>query len=506
MRQTAQYLLGLDIGSSSVKAALVELDSGTLIASAQSPESELAIHAEQPGFAEQDPEVWWEHVCRAVSKLRNDGGCDLKSVAAIGISYQMHGLVCVDAQQKVVRPAIIWCDSRAVTIGAEACASLGQEWCRTNLLNSPGNFTASKLAWVQRNEPEQFKRISKFMLPGDFIAMKLSGEINTTPSGLSEGILWNFTDERCANELLEHYRIPADLVADLVPTFAEQGLVSKAGAAALGISPSIPIAYRAGDQPNNALSLNVLNPGEVAATAGTSGVVYGVSDRAETDPQFRVNTFLHVNHLAERPRYGTLLCLNGCGALYRWLRQTCMAQTEYAELNDLAGAVAPGSDGLCMLPYGNGAERSLENRALGAVIAGIDLNRHGRGHLVRAAQEGIAFALNYGLEVMRSCGVRPEKVRAGAANLFKSPLFREIFSTVSGASIELYATDGAEGAARGAGVGAKLYRGFDEAFRGLRCLERVEPGRSTLREQYLQAYDLWRRRLQHEISISSGAE
>ena len=457
-------LLGLDIGSSSIKAALIDVELGTLVASATSPDSELPIRAVKPGWAEQEPELWWEHVVRACEQLRARDPQAMANVGAIGISYQMHGLVIVDSAHRAIRPSIIWCDSRAVETGEEAFNALGKERTLSHLLNSPGNFTASKMRWVMEHEPSAYGKTHHFMLPGDYIAMKMSGEVVTTPSGLSEGILWDFKADAPAQMLLNHYEIPASLVPKVVPTFSIQGQVTESVAATLGIPAGVPISYRAGDQPNNAFSLKVLEPGEFATTAGTSGVVYGVGDVVSYDPQSRVNTFIHVTHRKGAPRYGTLLCCNGTGILFRWLRDQLAGGVPYHELNSLAASVAPGAEGLVVLPYGNGAERSLGNKVLGGAFQGINFNIHGKSHLLRAAQEGIVFSLQYGLEVMKEMGTAVRTVRAGHANLFLSPLFREVFAAVTGAVVELYDTDGAQGAARGAGFGAGFYSSLDDAF------------------------------------------
>lgn len=496
------YLLGYDVGSSSIKAALLDIETGACLASAGSPKRELEIKAPQPGWAEQDPEVWWEHVRAATREIRSATGVDFEHVEAVGVSYQMHGLVCLDRSLKVLRPAIIWCDSRAVAIGDQAFAELGQELCLKRLLNSPGNFTASKLKWVKDNQPQVFAKIHKIMLPGDYIALRLTGQAATTPSGLSEGILWDFGENRTASFLLDHYGIPHELIPPVLPNFSVQGELSKEAARELGLRPGTRLAYRAGDQPNNALSLNVLRPGEIAATAGTSGVVFGVGTLTAYDPHSRVNTFVHVNHSAESPRYGTLLCVNGTAILNSWLKHNMLsvkrASASYDEMNAIAAQAPPGSDGLVILPFGNGAERTLENQDIGASLHGLSFTRHTQAHVLRAAQEGIVFALKYGLEIMAGMGIRPEKLRAGNANMFLSPLFAEAFATASGAAVELYNTDGAQGAARGAGIGAGIYTA-ETAFAGLKTVKVIEPS-ARLAPAYAAAYELWLAVLKRSLS------
>ena len=501
------YLLGYDIGSSSVKASLVDAQKGNCVATAFYPKSEAPIKAVRAGWAEQDPNAWWEYLKAATADIMAQSGADKADVKAIGISYQMHGLVCVDKDLKPLRDAIIWCDSRAVPYGQKAFQALGNEKCLSHLLNSPGNFTASKLAWVRENEPELFSKIYKIMLPGDYIACRLSGTPATTVSGLSEGIMWDFKENSPAQFLLDYYGIPADLLADIVPTFGLQGEVSAAAAAELGLAAGTPITYRAGDQPNNALSLNVFEPGEAATTAGTSGVVYGVLGQVAYDPQSRVNTFAHVNHqpmvngqwsmvngqcsmVNGATRLGVLLCINGTGILNSWMHRNVAPSLSYAEMNDLAAQAPIGSAGLSILPFGNGAERVLCDKEVGASIHGINFNTHTQAHLLRAAHEGIVFSFAYGMEVMKQMGMDLKTIRAGKANMFLSPIFRDTLAGVTGATIELCDTDGSVGAARGAGIGAGIYADHNEAFAALQKLQVIEPVAAD-QAAYREAYERW---------------
>ncbi len=497
--KTRQFLLGFDVGSSSVKASLVDIDSGDCAASAFYPEHEAPIKALKAGWAEQSPEMWWSNAKLALAKIMAETGAKGEDIRGIGISYQMHGLVCVDNNGQPLRDSIIWCDSRAVPYGERAWQRLGADYCLSHLLNSPGNFTAAKLAWVRDNEPDLFSRIDKIMLPGDYLAMKLSGEANTTVSGLSEGIFWDFKNRTVSQALLDELEIPKEMIAPVVPTFAIQARVSKAAAAETGLQEGTPISYRAGDQPNNALSLNVFNPGEIASTAGTSGVVYGVLGETNYDPKSRVNTFAHVNYTESQTRLGVLLCINGTGILNAWTHRNVAPDLGYAEMNDLAATVPVGSDGVTVIPFGNGAERVLENRETGCSIHGLNFNKHSRAHLVRAAQEGIVFSFCYGMEVMRSMGMDIQKVHAGRANMFLSPIFRETLANTSGATIELYETDGSVGAARGAGMGCGIYRDNTEAFASLKKLGVIAPD-ARHREQYLEAYARWKQTLEQTLA------
>lgn len=493
-----RYLLGFDVGSSSVKASLVNADTGKCVATAFYPEKEAPIMAVKAGWAEQDPQMWWDNAKLSLKKIMADAQVKGDDIKAIGISYQMHGLVCVDKNLQALRPSIIWCDSRAVPYGEKAFLDLGAEQCLGHLLNSPGNFTAAKLAWVKENEPDIYEKIYKVMLPGDYIAMRLSGVANTTVSGLSEGMLWDFKNNRVADFLTKYYGFDESIISDIVPTFSIQSEVSAEAAAETGLKAGTPITYRAGDQPNNALSLNVFNPGEIASTAGTSGVVYGVLGNVNYDKKSRVNTFAHVNHTEEQTRLGVLLCINGTGILNAWVHRNITPEVGYAEMNDLAATVPIGSEGVTVIPFGNGAERVLENKEIGCSFNGINFNKHNRAHLVRAAQEGIVFSFCYGMEIMQQMGMDIHKIHAGKANMFLSPLFRDTLAGVSGATIELYDTDGSVGAAKGAGIGAGIYKDNNEAFASLDKLQVIEPDEAH-RAEYLAAYARWKDILKNNI-------
>ena len=493
------YFLGYDVGSSSVKASLINGETGECVASDFFPKQEMKITAVQAGWAEQHPDLWWENLKLATQSVMAQSKVDAKNIEAIGISYQMHGLVVVDKDNNVLRPSIIWCDSRAAVIGDKAFEELGGERCLGSLLNSPGNFTASKLAWVKANEPEVYAKIDRIMLPGDYIALRLTGESKTTISGLSEGMLWDFKTGSISKMLMEHYGFAESMIPEIAPTFSEQGKVTASVAEELGLAEGIKVTYRGGDQPNNALSLNVLNPGEIATTAGTSGVVYGVSEEVKYDPYSRVNTFAHVNHTTDLNRLGVLLCINGTGILNSWMNKNVgNSAYDYVQMNELASKIAIGSEGVSVLPFGNGAERVLRNKNIGSQISGVSFNTHSQAHLFRAAQEGIVFSFNYGMEIMREIGINASVIRAGKANMFLSPIFRETLAGISGATIELYNTDGSVGAARGAAIGSGYYKSFAEAFGSLKKLETIEPDLSK-KTEYEAAYGNWKNLLEKFI-------
>ncbi|WP_258102066.1 xylulokinase [Marinoscillum pacificum] len=486
------YFIGYDIGSSSVKAALLDGETNRQLAVAHYPETELEISSPQPGFAEQDPEMWWECVQKATRLVLDKAKIDASKVKGIGISYQMHGLVMVDKDLYVIRPSIIWCDSRAVPVGDVLLQIIGEERSNEHMLNAPGNFTAAKLKWVKDNEPELFAKVHKIMLPGDYVAMKLTGLCTTTVSGLSEGIFWDFKNEELSKPLMNACGFDESVISTIVPTFGEQGTLTSEAANILGLSGGIHVAYRAGDQPNNALSLGVFNPGEIAATGGTSGVVYGVQGEPVYDPKSRVNSFAHVNHTSADPRIGVLLCINGSGSQYRYVRQM-IAQNglSYPEMEEKASAISIGSDGLRMLPFGNGAERMLSNQDPGATVLGLQFNRHQQSHFYRAALEGIAFSFMYGMEVMQELGLDINKLRVGNDNLFQSNIFSTTIASLSGAPIEMVETTGAIGAARGAAYGLGYYKTLAEAVAGDTILKVYQPASGN----YQEAYQSWKNEL-----------
>lgn len=489
-------LLGIDLGTSSIKVAVVDAAAQRTLVTAQYPDTEAAILTRQPGWAEQSPETWWEYVQQAIRKAHASGAYDPKDIAAIGIAYQMHGLVVVDKDRRVLRDSIIWCDSRAVPYGDKAFEAIGEERSLTHLLNSPGNFTAAKLAWVKEQEPRIYEKIDKVMLPGDYIALRLTGEVTTTVPALSEGIFWDFKKEALSEDVFQYFGFDKGLIPSVRPVFSSHGGLQAEVAQALSLKKGIPVTYKAGDQPNNALSLNVLEPGEVAATAGTSGVIYGVSDKLVYDPASRVNSFAHVNYKENDKRIGILLCINGTGILNRWIRDHTGGGADYASLNREAALIRPGSEGLVVLPFGNGVERIFRNRIIGAQIQHIDLNQHGAAHIYRAGQEGIAFAFRYGLDIMREGGMDPSVIRAGRANMFLSNVFTEAFVNATQVPVELYDNDGSVGAALGAGMGAGIFASGKEAFAGRKPLQRVDPDKAA---EYAPLYERWKKVLNNYL-------
>jgi xylulokinase len=489
-------LLGIDIGTSSVKVSVVDAASQKAIASAQYPDNESPILTPHPGWAEQSPDMWWQQAQHAIQLCNNSNKYNPHDISAIGIAYQMHGLVLVNKERQVLRDSIIWCDSRAVDIGDKAFKTIGEKKCLGHLLNSPGNFTASKLGWVKQNEPEVYEQIDKVMLPGDFIAMKLSGgDITTSVSALSEGIFYDFVNDQLSKDVLEYFDFNKNWFSAIQPVFSNHGTLSRSVADKLRLKTGIPITYKAGDQPNNALSLNVLHPGEVAATAGTSGVIYGVSNELTFDRQSRVNTFAHVNYAQDQKRLGVLLCINGTGRLYSWAKTLFGPSTTYAQMNQWAAHAPNGSEGLLILPFGNGVERMLNNKPVGAHFSNIDLNLHNREHIFRAVQEGIACAFRYGLDIMRENGMNPSVIRAGKANLFLSDLFAEIFVNATGVPVELYQNDGSVGAALGAGIGSGIFASPSDAFSNMEKIKVIEPSG----DRFETVYQNWKRLLETQL-------
>lgn len=492
------YFLGIDLGSSSVKAALIDGNTNSQIAVANFPEQEMHISSIHPGWAEQDPNLWWENTVKAIQKTIKKANINASEIAGIGISYQMHGLVVIDKNHEVLRPSIIWCDSRAVTIGEKAFDQIGHSMCQEHLLNSPGNFTASKLSWVKENEPALYDQIYKIMLPGDYLAMKLTGEVNTTIPGLSEGIMWDFKSNTPSKALFDHFGFDHGLIPEIKDTFSIQGEISNEAANLLRLKKGIPVGYRGGDQPNNAMSLGVLESGEVAGTGGTSGVVYGVNSKPAYDIDGRVNSFAHVNYSKQNPNVGVLLCINGSGIQYRWINQEIATQgTSYFDMEKIMSNVPVGSDGLRMLPFGNGAERMLGNKDIGAHIQGLQFNRHSKPHLFRAALEGIAFSFFYGIEVMNSLGMDIKTMRVGNDNLFQSEIFSETISTLMNGKIEMVETTGAIGAARGVGFTIGHFKRLKEAMQGDKIIKTYAPNANA--NSYQEAYRYWKQDLERLI-------
>ena len=485
------YSIGIDLGSSSIKASILNLDDATIIVADNYPKEEMDIVAVKSGWAEQEPETWWSNIKILLKNLISQSKIDSKQIKYIGISYQMHGLVTIDDKGEVLRPSIIWCDSRAVNIGKEAFDKLGDN-ILSSLLNSPGNFTASKLKWVKENEPDIYSKIHKIMLPGDYVAYKLTDKVYTTKSGLSEGIMWDFEKNKISDTLLDHYGIDKNLIPDIIDTFSNQGEISKHIADELGLSYDTIVSYRAGDQPNNALSLNVLEPGEVAATAGTSGVVYGVSDEVKFDKKSRVNTFAHVNHSETNTRLGVLLNINGTGIANSWMRKNLSGKNSYDEINKLASEIKEGSDGVLVYPYGNGAERMFENQDLGARIENLNFNIHNQSHIFRATQESIAFSFKYGMEIMEQTGINTSVIRAGYSNMFLSDVFAQTLANVSNTTIELYNTDGSQGAARAAAYGGGFYKNRKEAFSKMELIKTIKPNKKS---NIIEYYNNWKQKL-----------
>jgi xylulokinase len=490
-------LLGIDIGTSSVKVSVVDTYSQRCITTAQFPETEAAILSIKPGWAEQSPDDWWANTKQAIQKANATKLYDPAKINAIGIAYQMHGLVCVDKKMQPLRNSIIWCDSRAVKTGNRAFDAIGHEKCLDTLLNSPGNFTAAKLAWVKENEPALYEKIDTIMLPGDFIAMKFTGDITTSIAALSEGMFWNYKKDTLSAEVFKYFGFKKSMIPVIKPVFGEHGRLLPSVASELSLTPGIPLTYKAGDQPNNALSLNVMQPGEVAATAGTSGVIYTVTDQLLYDKLSRVNTFAHVNYTEKEKRLGVLLCINGTGILNKWIKNTAGGSKDYNSINQLAATVQPGSDGLIILPFGNGAERMLNNEIVQSHIHHIDFNKHSAAHLYRAAQEGIAFAFRYGLDIIKENGIQPQVIKAGNANMFLSDVFTQSFVNATGVPVELYHCDGSTGAATGAGIGAGIYSDTKQAFGKFIPVKSFKPAEKDLFEEL---YEKWKKILEKHLA------
>ena len=483
------YNIGFDLGSSSIKGSIVDSHSGKEILTLSEPKQEMDIISPKTDWAEQDPQKWWDYICNLTKSLISESKIDSAKICAVGISYQMHGLVIVDKNGYPLRNSIIWCDSRAVEIGETALEELGSKKCSENLLNSPGNFTASKLKWVKENEGEIYKNIYKYMLPGDYIAYKLTGVINTTKNGLSEGILWDYKNFNIANWLLDYYEIDSYLTPDLVENFTNQGTITSEASSLTGLPQGIPISYRAGDQPNNALSLNVFKAGEIAATGGTSGVVYAITDNINSNELTRINHFAHVNYSKDNQVLGKLLCINSAGIMYKWLKNISK-EDSYEGMNEKANQIEIGSDGLVIIPFGNGAERMFNNKNIGAQFCNLNLNKHTNHHIYRAALESIAFSFVYGIEILKNDNTKINVIKAGNDNLFRSKIFSNTVSTLIDQKIEIYNTTGSIGAARAAGLIDGDFNKFEKNITSNDHVKTFSPNQD--KKAYIRAYENWK--------------
>ena len=316
--------------------------------------------------------------------------------------------------------------------------------------------------------------------------------MTTTKTGLSEGMLWDYKNNSVADFLLKYYEIDSSLIPKIVPTFGFQCKLNKKGSSECGLLEDIPIYYRAGDQPNNALSLNVLNPGEIAATAGTSGVVFAVTDNVKTNESERINNFLHVN-INNSISLGKLLCINGAGIQYAKLKNELNINS-YDEMNKLSSVVEVGSKQLTYLPFGNGSERMLNNINVGSKMLNFDINIHKKEHVIRATLEGIAFAFVYGMQILINDGVKPKVIRAGNDNLFKSKVFGETISTLINTDIEIYETTGAFGAARAVDLRNRDFNKFENNIIENDFLRTFSPQPNL--NDYKNAYNLWVEKLE----------
>jgi len=486
------YYIGYDLGSSSIKVSIVCSKTGKNIHTLSEPKNEMQIISTQNDWAEQDPNNWWKHICNGTRRILKESKLDSSEIISIGISYQMHGLVIIDKKGNSLRNSIIWCDSRAVEIGDTAFNDIGSLKCSENLLNSPGNFTVSKLKWVKENEPDIYRKIYKFMLPGDYIAFKMTNIVNSTRNGLSEGILWDYKENKVAKWLLNYYKIDTSLTPNIVENFTNQGETTSRSAKETGLPVGIPITYRAGDQPNNALSLNVLKNGEVAATGGTSGVVYAVTNKLKSKESTRINHFAHVNYSNNNKLIGKLLCINGAGIMYKWLKKNTSASS-YEEMNNSADKIPIGSNGLVVIPFGNGSERMFNNKNIGTHFFNLNLNIHSESHLYRASLEAIAFSFVYGIEIMKDDGTQIKIIKAGNDNLFKSDIFSNTVSTLINHDIEIYNTTGSVGAARASGLIDGDFDKFGDFLSQNNHVKTYKPNKNN--KEYIKAYKNWKNEL-----------
>jgi xylulokinase len=462
-------LVGIDVGTTGVKALAIAPDGEVLARE----EEEYPLSIPQPGWAEQDPEDWWRATEHALGRL---GATD---VAGIGLSGQMHGLVALDSADRVLRPAILWNDQRT---GAE-CAEIEARVGLARLIELTGNraltgFTAPKLLWLRRHEPDVYGRISHVLLPKDYVRLRLTGERAIDCADASGTLLFDVASRRWSAEVLEALELPAEWL----PPALESPAVS-------GVTPDgIPVAAGAGDQAASALGVGVDRPGPLSVQIGTSGVVFAALPAFAADSEARVHAFCHA---VPGAWHAMGVMLSAAGSL-RWFRDAFAPGGDYAELTAEAGRWEPGAEGLLYLPYLAGERTPHADPGARGAFVGLSL-RHDRGALVRAVLEGVAYGLRDSLELLRALGVEPVagRVSGGAS---RSELWLRIVASVLGVPLERTVTE--EGAAYGAallaGVAGGVFADVGEAVAAcVRVQDRVEPEPSW-RPSYDAGYERFR--------------
>jgi xylulokinase len=472
-------LLGLDIGTTGAKALLID-ESGAVRASAT---VDYPLLTPRRLWSEQHPADWWRATCAACRSVLQAARVSGEAVAGIGLTGQMHGLVLLDARGEVLRPAILWNDQRT----GSQCEAITNRLGLPTLLQRTGNavlpgFTAPKLVWVRENEPDAYRRATKFLLPKDFIRYRLAGEFATDVADASGTSLFDVPARAWSTPMFDDLDLPLAWAPRCVESSAVTGAVSASAAAETGLAAGTRVVGGAGDQAAQALGMGLAHEGPVSATLGTSGVVFAATQRPLIDARGRLHSFCH----AAPETWHVMGVMLSAGGSLRWFRDT-LGDLERAEaaargvdpyglLTLLAAPIPPGCEGLLFLPYLSG-ERTphVDPHARGAFV-GLTL-RHTKGHLVRAVMEGVAFGLRDSLQLIREAGISPTELRVSGGGA-RSPLWRAILADVMQVPVAtMNVTEGAAyGAALLAGVGAGVFPTVDDACaRTTAIVERIEP-------------------------------
>ena len=486
-----RYVIGIDVGTGGTRAVLVD-EKGAVLASAT--HEHLPFASPQNGWAEQDPHDWWNACKQALGKLLEESAVQKTEIAAIGLTGQMHGAVLLDENDEVLRHALIWCDQRTQEECDELDKTVGTKRL-VELTSNPAltNFTLTKLMWVRTHEPEIWKRFRSFLLPKDYIRLQLTGVRATDVSDASGTLLLDVANRRWSQEMLKATRLDARCLPQLFESQQVVGTITAHAALETGLAEGTPVVAGAGDQAAGAIGMGIVKAGDVSATIGTSGVVFAATDQPFLDPQGRLHTFCH----AIPNRWHVMGVTQAAGLSLRWFRDTFgivngVTESPYESLSREASAIPAGADGVLWAPYLMG-ERTphLDSEVRGALI-GLAAS-HGRGHIIRAILEGVAFSLKDTLTIFAEIGVPVNDIRLGGGGAL-SPLWRQIQADVYAKPVsQLKAEQGAaHGAAVLAGVGAGLWTSVDDACsRFVRIASIVEPMKQSS-EKLQSQYRLYR--------------
>lgn len=472
-----KFLLGVDISTTGAKALLID-PAGQVIASATSP---LTLQIPNPLWSEQDPEQWWQGIKNSIRQVLVESQVDPASVVAVGLTGQMHGLVMLDESGLVLRPAILWNDQRT----GSQCDRIRERIGLKRLIQTTGNdaltgFTAPKILWVQENEPHIFTRTRHILLPKDFIRYQLTGEYGMDKAGGSGTILFDLCARTWSEELLEDLDLPPEWFPPTYEGPQVSGQISQLASAQTGLRAGTPVVGGAGDQAAQATGVGAVEPGKIALTLGTSGVVFAPTESALIEPHGRLHAFCHA--LPGRWHFMGVM-LSAAGSL-QWYRDTIAPEMSFDALVDEAARITPGSEGLLFLPYLTGERTPHPDPYARGAWVGLTV-RHERAHMTRSILEGVAFGLKDCFELIRKAGqgdIDQVRVSGGGA---KSRLWKQILADVLG--VELVTVNTTEGAAFGAallaGVGAGLYSSVPEA-----CQQMIKITGSTFPSGEGEAY------------------